>query len=356
MGAGNGIIAGRRIEGIVAGPIALRIQAARTNIVGTHIPIITRIGRAYACTRTITGIGMGAAQGVIARHRIIGIVASSVVVRIQAAQTDIVGTDITIITAVVGAETCPEQAGIRMGATHGIIAGGRIEGIVAGPDSVRIQGTQTDIIGTDVAIITGIGGTYACTLSITGIRMGATHGIITGILVERIVTGPIAFRIQAARTDVVGADIRVIALVERAYAGAPSITGIGMGTLYLVVAGSFIKGVGARAVAQTDIIRTDIPVITVVVRTQTGSEQAGIGMGAGLFIATRGQVERERTGAVAVANIIRADITVFTAVFRARTRSATTYIRMGASYVVITGIGIVREGTGGIPVTDVIGA
>ncbi len=243
-----------------------------------------------------------------------------------------------------------------MGTAHCIITGRRIEGIIAGPDSVRIQGTQTDIIRTDVAIITGIGGTYACSVPITGVRMGATHVVITGSLVEGIVAGPVAFRVQVARTDVVGADVRVIAFVERAYAGAPSITGVGMGTLYRVVAGSFIEGEGASAVAQTDIIRTDIPVITVVVRTQAGSEQAGVGMGAGLFIAARGRVERERAGAVAVADIIRADVTVFTAVFRARTRSPTTYIRMGAGYVVITGIGIVREGTGGIPVTDVIGA
>ena len=106
MGAGNGIIAGSRIEGIVAGPIAFRVQAARTNVVRTDITIITRIGGTYAGTRAIAGIGMGAAQDIITGSRIEGIIASSVIVHIQAAQTDIVRTDITIITAVIGAETC----------------------------------------------------------------------------------------------------------------------------------------------------------------------------------------------------------------------------------------------------------
>ncbi len=107
MGAGNGIIAGSRIEGVVAGPVAFRIQTARTNIVRTDITIITGIGRTYAGTRAITGIGMGAAQDIITGSRVEGIIASSVIVRIQAAQADIIRTDITIITAVIGAETCP---------------------------------------------------------------------------------------------------------------------------------------------------------------------------------------------------------------------------------------------------------
>ena len=47
---------------------------------------------------------MGAAQGVIARHRIIGIVAGPVALRIQAARTVVVCADLTIITAVAGTQ------------------------------------------------------------------------------------------------------------------------------------------------------------------------------------------------------------------------------------------------------------
>ncbi len=104
MGALRGIIAGRRIEGIIAGPIAFRIQTARTNVVRTDIPIITGIGRTYACTRAITGVGMGAAQDIIAGSRIEGIVAGSIAIPVQAARTVVVCADIPIITAVPGTQ------------------------------------------------------------------------------------------------------------------------------------------------------------------------------------------------------------------------------------------------------------
>ncbi len=212
MGTGIIVITGCYVEGIVA------VFITETDIVGADIPIIAGIGRADACARSITGIRMGTTLPVITSGGIVGIRTGSITVRVQFSLTDIVGTDFTIVAAIPRTATGPISTGVRMGAGKAIVTGGRIIGIGAFPNTIRIQCAQTGVVRADVTIITGVGGPYAYARPITGIRMGTAHSIITGGRIEGIVAGPIAFRIQTARTVIICADVTIVTAVPGTHA------------------------------------------------------------------------------------------------------------------------------------------
>jgi len=271
MGARHGVITGGRVEGEVAGSVAIGVETTRLHIIRTDVSVITGIGGTHTGTRPITSVRMCVPQAVITRSRVEGVVAGPVAVGVETTRLHIIRTDVTVITGIGGTHAGARPiTGVRMCVPQAVITWSRVEGEVAGSIAVGVETTRLHIIRTDVTVIAGIGGTHTGARPITGVRMCIIQAVITGSRVEGEVAGSIAVGVETTRANIIGTDVTVIAGIGGTHAIACAIAGVAMGITQIVITGSRIEGVIAGSVtvfvhaARTFVIGTDIAIITAI--------------------------------------------------------------------------------------------
>ena len=343
-GVGRGtevvVVASGGIVGIVA--IAVRIDRNRAQavIVGADVAVIAGIG-GTGTGPTRTRVGVGADYSVITAGRIVGIVAGPITLRIQATQTVVIGADIAVITGIGGTGAVPIRTGVGMGTGYLVITGGRIVGVVAIAVRIDRNRAQADVVGADIGIVTAIG-CSATDTSRARIRMGADDLIITPGTVHFV--GVTAY----ARQRITGS--RIMALIQscagdRIFPDAdPELTGIGGGTKIIIVAGGRIRGVGAFPIAKADIIGADLTIIAGVGRTRTDTVfeiGADVVLGAVVRVITGNGVGGVGAGPIAIAFVVGAGISVYTVVGNTVTHSSSADIVFGTGRPIVTDDGVI---------------
>ncbi len=309
----------------------------------------------------LTGVGRGTEVVVVASGGIVGIVAIAIRIDSNRAQAVVIGADVAVIAGIGGTGTGPTRTGVGVSADYSVITAGRIVGVVTIAIRIDSYRAQANVIGTYIGIVTAVG-CSATDPSCARIRMGADDLVITPDAV--VFVGVTAYARQRIT------DSCIMALIQSCTGDRifpdtdPELAGIGGGTKIIIVAGGRIIGVVAIPVAKADIISTDVTVITGVGRTRTDTVikiGAGVVLGAVVRVITGNGVGGIGAGPVAIAFVVGAGIGVYTVVGDTIARSSSTDIVFGTGHPIVTDDGVIGIVTFPFPVgvrrtqTDIIG-
>jgi len=349
MCTGYTVITAGRIVWIIAGPVAVFVQATKADVIRTDVTIIAGIGR--TATGSIRAHICVGAYGIIIAYRVVrfGGIATDTGRRI---------TDPSVMALVKRctrngrlSDTSPQLTGVVGSTEIAIVARGRVVRVVALPDTSAIRRSEAYIIGTNVTVVTGIGrpSTDPIFKLGAGVSVGTRIGVITGKRVRRIGTRSITV------TFVVGTGVVVYTVVGDTITGSAS-ADIVLGASHTIITGQRVIWVRTRPITLTNVVRADIPIIADIARAYAGSSRTGVCMGTDITIVTGHGIIRVRTGTVAIADVVRTNITIVAGIRRTSTYSSTTGVRMGAGITIVTASGVVNEIAGAITKTDIIGA
>ena len=215
-----------------------------------------------------------------------------------------------------------------MGTNFTVIARSDVFRIVAGAVA------QADIVGADVEVLTAIGGSGTYSIAADVIE-GTVVAIIAIDNIGRIITITVRIFIIRTQADIVGTDVAIATGIRRPGTNTVS-TGIRMGAKIIIVTAGRIRGVGAFPIAKADIIGADIAIVAGIGRTPAGLIRANIGMGTGVVIITKKCIGRVVAGVITQADIICATVRIRAAIGRTVTDAIRALIRMGTVDCVIT--------------------